>query len=178
MLKKNVFTIGGFEYPHIGYTSGARWNGWATPCFEIDEALAVMKEFNADDPEFPMFYDKTTDSFCIDNTEDKIFEEWKGENIETEDGIKHLYDIGAYSWVWEDTTEYDIYTIAQKIEDFLYEYNTYEYKDNYDNRELVVEEIKNQLKEFKTLKQIIKILYAEELKEEELYNALREELKI
>ncbi len=168
MLKKNVFTIDGFNYPHIGYTRGDRWNGWATPYFEIDEALAVMKEFNSCDPEFPILYNEKTDTFTIEEIGGGNGDYWKGTNYQTEDGIKHLYGIGAYSWVWEDTNEYDIHNIAQRIEDFLYEYNTYEYKDNYDNRELVVEEIKNQLKEFKTLKQIIKIFYVEELKNEEL----------
>ena len=65
--------------------------------------------------------------------------------------------------------------IAHKIENFLYDYDTYEYKDNYEDRELVVEEIKSQLKGFK---QIFICLYVKELKDEELYNALRKELKI
>lgn len=177
-MNKKVFTTNGFEHPHIGYTKGDRWNGWATPYFEIDEALDIMKEFNADDPEFPILYNEKTDTFTVEEIGGFEGDSWKGENLNTEDGIKHLYGIGAYSWTWEDTTEYDIYSIAQRIEDFLYEYDTYTYKDNYDNRELVVEEIKNRLKEFKTLKQIIKILYAEELKEDELFDTLREELKI
>lgn len=178
MLKKNVFVMGDFKYPHIGYTNGDDWNGWATPYFEIDEALAIMQEYNAEDHDFPMVYNKETDTFTIDEMGGFDSYSWKGINCKTEEGIKHLYGIGAYSWIWDDITKDNIYNIAQGIEDFIYEYDTYEYKDNYEDRELIIEEIKNQLKEFKTLKQIIKIFYAEELKSEELYNALREELKI
>ena len=36
-MYKKVFTIDGFDYVYIGYTSGRRWNGWATPYFESDE---------------------------------------------------------------------------------------------------------------------------------------------
>ena len=177
-MKKVLFTINGFQHPHIGYTKGIRWNGWATPHFEIDEALKVMEEFNSCEPEFPMTYDKDTDTFSVVEIGGGNGDGWKGLNYQTDEGIKHLYSIGAYSWVWEDITAYDIYNIARRIEDFLYEYDTYEYRNNYDDRELVVEEIKNQLKEFKTMKPILIYLYTEELKDEELYNALRRELKI
>lgn len=178
MLKKNVFIIGDFQYPHIGYTNGDDWNGWATPYFEIDEAFAIMKEYNAEGHDFPICYNEGTDTFTVEEMGGFDGYSWKGINCQTEEGIKHLYGIGAYSWVWENITNYDIDCIARGIEDFLYDYDTYEYWDNHDDRESVVEEIKAQLKEFKILKQIIKTLYAEELKNEELYNALREELKI
>lgn len=176
MLKK-LFTVDGFAEAYIGYTGGDRWNGWDCPYFEVAEALEIMKEFNKC-AEFPMFYDKITDSFCIDNTEDKIFEEWKGTNYETEEGVKHLYGIGANSWVWDAINEGDLLTIAQKVEDFIYEFDTYEYHNNYDNRETVIEEIKAQLKDFNILKQTLGIFYNEDLTKEEIFDGLGGILKI
>ena len=45
-MYKKVFTIDGFDHIYIGYTSGRRWNGWATPHFEFAEALEVMHDYN------------------------------------------------------------------------------------------------------------------------------------
>lgn len=171
-MHKALFTIDGFKYPHIGYTSGKRWNGWATPYFEIDEAIKVMEEFNNCDPEFPIAHDKETDTFTVEEIGGGNGDEWKGTNYNTEEGIKHLYGIGAYSWVWELTTDDDIYAVAQRIEDFLYELDTYEFKDQYADREEVVEAIIKQLRDFSTLKQVLTSLYTDELTEQELFEKL------
>lgn len=69
-------------------------------------------------------------------------------------------------WVWDEITDYDIYNIARGIEDFLQEFNTYEYSDQYNTPEELINLIIAQLKEFKTLKQAIKILYNDDLTEE------------
>ena len=172
-MYKLVFTIDGFSYPHIGYTAGRRWNGWATPFFEVDEAFAIMGEYNRGrEATEQMFYDKETDTFRIDATEYTDADEWKGINCQTEDGLKHLYGIGAYSWVWDDTTDYDIRAVAQSIEDFLWELDTYEHRDQYDDREDLVAEIIKQLQDFNVLKQVLSVFYAEDLSENELYEKL------
>ena len=176
-MKKALFTIDGFDNPHIGYTSGRRWNGWATPYFEVDEALKIMEEFNKERGE-KMVYDEEVDSFRVAETEYTDEEIWKGTNYDTEEGIKHLYGIGAYSWVWELTTDDDIRSVAQRIEDFLYELDTYEFKDQYAERDEVVDAIVKQLQDFSTLKQVLIALYTEELTEEELAEKLGKELKI
>lgn len=177
-MKKVLFTIDGFQHPHIGYTKGDRWNGWATPYFEIDEALKIMEEFNSCDPEFPITYNKETDTFNIEEVGGGNGDEWKGTNYSTNDGIKHLYAIGAYSWVWEDTTENDIRSVAQRIEDFLWEFDTYEHRDQYDDRDDLVDEIIKQLQDFNILKQALTCLYDEELTEEKLFNKLNDILAI
>ena len=69
-------------------------------------------------------------------------------------------------WVWDDITEYDIESIAGGIENFLWEFDSYEYRDQYDSREELVDSIIAQLKEFKTLKQAIHIFYNDDLTEE------------
>lgn len=179
-MQKLVFTIDGFNHPHIGYTEGKRWNGWSTPYFEVDEAFKIMQEFNADDPDDPILYAEASDTFMHKIADDEI-ELWKGKNYQTDEGIKHLYGIGAYSWVWETVTQDDIVAVAQRIEDFLWELDTYEFKDQYESREELVEEIIRQLQDLKTLKYVLKVLYGWNLSdyaEEEIYDALRKELKV
>lgn len=175
-MYKNIFTIDGLNYPHIAYTSGRLWNGWATPYFELVEALEVMHEYN-ECAEIPMQYDKVYDQFYILDKETTELEVWKGDDLNTPDGIKHLYGIGAYSWVWEEITDYDIESIARGIEDFIWEFDTYEHRDQYNDREELVDSIIAQLKDFNTLKQAIKIFYnddlTEELKFEKLGGVLR-----
>ena len=178
-MHKIVFTIDGFQHPHIGYTSGRLWNGWATPFFEVDEALAVMEEYNSCHPDFPMVYDAVTDTFFIDDTESKVFEEWKGENLKTDEEIKHLYGIGAYSWIWEYITEDEVKAIAQRVEEFTYEFDTYEYMNTLGtDRDYTVGRIAEQLKSHDVLKKVVLALYVEDLTEEELFNKLGEVLKL
>ena len=68
--------------------------------------------------------------------------------------------------------------IAEGIEDWLWELNTYEYKDIYNDRADVAEELKNQLKDLKILEKVMSIYYNDLLNDEEKYNSLRKELKI
>ncbi len=172
-MYKKVFTING-KYPHIGYTDGDDWNGWATPYFEFDEAMAISNEFT----QSPMYYNKEHDTFYHFGTENISGEMWRGSDILTAEGIKHLYGIGAYSWVWELTTKEDIEAVAQGIEEFIYEYDTYGYRDVGIDREEMVKEIMSQLKDFNTLKQVLNALYTEELTEDKLFEELRKELKV
>ena len=175
-MYKKVFTIDGFDYVYIGYTSGRRWNGWATPHFEFAEALEIMHDYN-ECTETSMQYDKVYDQFYILDKESDEFEVWKGKDYNTTEGIKHLYGIGAYSMTWDNITNYDIDNIARGIEDFIWEFDTYEHRDQYDDREELVESIIAQLKDFNTLKQAIRIFYnddlTEELKFEKLGGVLR-----
>lgn len=178
-MRKLVFTIDGFKYPHIGFTEGKRWNGWATPFFEIDEAIKIMQEYNEyREATEQMTYDEETDTFSVKETEGTDGDEWKGRNYNTDEGIKHLYGIGAYSWVWDDTTQADIRAVAQSIEDFLWELDTYEHRDQYADEEELVEEIIAQLQDFNTLKQVLIAFYTEDLTEQELADRLGKELKV
>lgn len=176
-MHKLVFTTNGFEHPHIGYTEGILWNGWSTPYFEVDEAIKIMEEFNSYEPEHPIMYVEANDTFIHKIADDEI-ELWKGKNYQTDEGIKHLYGIGAYSWVWENVTKDDIENVACSIEDFLWEFDTYEHRDQYDSREELTDKIIAQLQDFKTLKQVLIALYVEELTEQELFDRLGKELII
>ena len=164
-MYKKVFTIDGFDHVYIGYTSGRRWNGWATPHFEFAEALEVMEDYN-ECAENSMQYDEIYDQFYVLDKDSGELEIWKGECYKTDEGIKHLYGIGAYSWVWDDITEYDIESIARGIEDFIWEFDTYHYQDECIDRMQTVDSIIAQLKDFNTLKQAIRIFYNDDLTEE------------
>ena len=171
MLRKTVFTVDGFADAYIAYTAGARWNGWAVGYFEKDEAIRVMQGYNQSAEE-PMVYNEASDSFIIWHDNDGLdYEYWKGEDIQTEDGIKHLYGIGAYSWVWDNAKDF-ILSTAQQIEDFLFEYDTYEHRDQYDDRYAAVEKIKEQLQVPNVLKLALIILGSDDLTEDEIFERL------
>lgn len=148
MLRKSVFTIGEYPKAYIGFTEGKLWNGWATPAFEKAEAIKVAEGFN-ETAEFPMQYDEVYDQFYILDTETKELEKWEGNDVPTPEGIKHLYGIGAYSWVWD---EEEIKPIAKRIADFFLDYE-YEIAEGF---------VAEQLKDVSKLRVAIEILRADE----------------
>lgn len=176
-MRKSVFTIGEYPKAYIGYTKGDRWNGWATPRFEKEEALRVAEGFN-EMAEYPIQYDKVYDQFYMLDLENAELITWKGTDVHTDEGIKHLYDIGAYWWVWEEANDIDYLCLAQGIEDFLYEYDTYGYRDVGIDREEMVEGIKNQLKELTTFQQSYEIWHNEELSQDERFEKLSKLLTV
>ena len=170
-MQKAIFTIGEYPKAYIGYTSGRLWNGWATPAFELAEAKRVAEGFN-ETAENPILYDEVYDQFYILDKESGELEKWEGCEIQTSEGFKHVYDIGAYSWVWDKVGDADIKYLAEAIEDFIYEYDTYEAKDQYSDREEMVEAIKSQLKELTIFQQVYEIWHNEDLTEETKFEAL------
>ncbi len=171
-MHKTIFTIDGFVPAYIGYTSGRLWNGWATPYFEVAEALRVMDDYNKDTGNL-MYYDEEADSFRIASTEYTEEEIWKGKNIQTDEGIKHLYGIGAYCWVWDAVNEGDRRYLAQQVEEFIFYHDTYNYMDEYDlKREEVVNNIAEQFKNLETFHKAICIMRNEDLSAEATIEAL------
>jgi hypothetical protein len=163
MMYKTIFTIDGITPAYIGYTSGKLWNGWATPCFEINEALQVMADYNKDTGN-PMFYDEATDTFRIPETEYADEEMWKGANVATEEGIKHVYDIGAYCWVWDAVNDGDRRYLAQQVEEFIFYHDTYKHMDEYDSRrDQAVDSITKQFQDLNTFHKAICIMRDEDL---------------
>lgn len=111
-MRKAKFGIDTNEEEFVGYTTGALWNGWATPYFTkevADEILKINNQvyidngmdkvgyyavYNAEEDQYE-FYDPDLD-------EPDVFE---GEYCETVDGRLHLYGIGAYCWIWDEVEE-------------------------------------------------------------------------
>lgn len=165
-MRKAVFTIGVYPKAYIGYTGGRLWNGWSTPYFEIAEAKRVAEGFN-ECAENPIFYNEQSKKFYTFDGD-----VWKCETVQTDEGIKHLYGIGAYSQPWEEVTDRDCHCLAGEIEDFIYEYDTYEYRDVGIDRWEMVEAISNQLKEVETFKQAYEIWHDQELTDDEKFDKL------
>lgn len=98
---KTKFAIDdGPSYP--GWTTGEDWNGWATPHFEFKAAMKLAKNSG-------LLYEKGRNLFRPDpdhpyweNAEIEEEDIWKGEDIETPEGPKHVYPIGAWYWVWDE----------------------------------------------------------------------------
>ena len=135
-MRKALFQIGDGPI-YMGYTSGARWNGWATPYFPLEEAQKLQAEWNKGG-DSTMLYDANKDEFVCRYEDDEQPYIWEGEDIQTEDGIKHLYGIGAYSHIWDDLDDDDKRYLAEIISDFLYDYDPHEYNDqNGDEYEVI-----------------------------------------
>ena len=116
-LKSAVFMIDGLEEydPFEGYDLGVAWNGWACPAFEKEEAdrlAEINSELLGDEVE--LYFDEANDRFVevIHEYDSDVTEErpdankmfYEGADHMTEDGVKHLYPIGAWEWTWFDTT--------------------------------------------------------------------------
>lgn len=130
-MKKALFQIGDGPI-YMGYTSGTRWNGWSTPYFPLEEAQRLQEAWNKGGTS-TMLYDANKDEFVCRYEDDDSPYIWEGEDINTEDGVKHLYGIGAYSHIWDDLDDDDKRYLAQQINEFMYDYDPYDYEDNVDD---------------------------------------------
>jgi len=168
-MKKSVFYIDG-GHLYIGYTSGYLWNGWATPYFTFDEALKIMSEWHNDDS--PMIYDEDADAFVIqyDDCDEPYI--WKGEDIKTIDGVQHLYGIGAYSHIWDELRENDKRYLAEQINEFLEDYDPYEYRDVVNNEEELINDISEEFDDLIVFVKCYEIMNDDKLTADQRYDLL------
>ena len=111
-MRKIKFGIDSREEEFVGYTTGALWNGWATPYFTKEVADEIMKiqnesyvEYGMDKEGYRAVYNAKKDQYEFydpDLEEPEIFDM---ETCETVDGKLHLYGIGAYCWIWDEIEE-------------------------------------------------------------------------
>lgn len=73
-----------------GYTFGDDWNGFATPYFERVEANQIMEALGGTYKNGKYLFDDGYDGE----------EEYEKQTIDTVDGKKDVYAIGAYNWTW------------------------------------------------------------------------------
>jgi hypothetical protein len=170
MYTKSIFTTGDGIKAHIGYTSGKQCSSWASPYFTKEVAEQIMDEANKPykGRHIVMHYVNDTDTFVY--VVDGAIGEYKGEDIETEDGLQHLY--GIVGWVWAELTEATRHNLALTVEDFIYDYDTYGYRDVGLEREETVEAIEQQLKDLTTFKQVYEIWQNEDLDIDEKFEQL------
>jgi hypothetical protein len=97
-----------------------RWNGWLVPYFEIDVARKVVEETVANGG--IAVYDEANDRFLVRldargpddfsvpeanalDPENEEVEVYKGFDLETVDGPKHVYSVGGMSWIWSEVED-------------------------------------------------------------------------
>jgi hypothetical protein len=131
-MKQLLLTIEGIPYAYIGYVSETKWKSYEMPCFDLEQTKRIVDEDNR----FcngVMLQNNATDTFYV--SIDGEVRKHKGEDYQTVDGIKHLYDIGAGYWLWEAV---NIQHLAEDINDFMIGYDPHEYYNQYDNSDQVV----------------------------------------
>jgi hypothetical protein len=82
-----------------GWTADRLWNGWAMPCFEIQQATELAKLL-----EGQLRHDPAQDAFIGSSGDDE--EVWSGQIIDLPDGGQaRVYAVGAGSWMWDIVEE-------------------------------------------------------------------------
>lgn len=170
-MRKSAFAIDASPHAYIGYTSGRTWNGWATPYFTYEEAQKLQAEFS-EGAGSPMLYDVAKDEFRLKYEDDDEPYIWKGEDIQTVDGIKHLYGIGAYSHIWDELDKDIIRSLAQQVADFIIDYDTYNYTDDDEVRDGLIEETIHKLADLDVLVKVYKAMNDDSLDQLGIYTSL------
>ncbi|HOX58189.1 MAG TPA: hypothetical protein PLC99_14990 [Verrucomicrobiota bacterium] len=94
VYRAGVFCLEGEDSQFQGWTKGELWNGWATPCFELEVAHKVAAMVPGSR------LDSARDAFVTRNQEEEL---WQGQSIVTTDGrLLKVYPIGACAWCWDE----------------------------------------------------------------------------
>lgn len=78
------------------YLDGRRWNGWSMPYFTKRDAMDMLTASGNDWQFAPEI-----DAFVIQQDGSDEPEVYKGEDIATPYGTRHVYPVGAGCWTWE-----------------------------------------------------------------------------
>jgi hypothetical protein len=82
-----------------GWTRGERWNGWACPRFERTEAAAIVAYLADSGVSTAFFAADDSIHLQMDGGDDEV-EIIPPTTIETADGPRVVYGLGAWSWIW------------------------------------------------------------------------------
>lgn len=102
-MRKTRFVIDTNEKTYEGYTDGTLWNGWECPWFTKEVAEEMIRDFIKEGGKAE--YNSETDSYVFQAEEWDQADIFDGADVETEDGIQHLYPIGAWCWIWDEVVE-------------------------------------------------------------------------
>jgi hypothetical protein len=106
-MYRGSFVIEDCFGPYPGYTTGERWNGWATRCFEYDVALRMVEDWKVSEwAGGDAYYDSNNDQFCFRSEGEEDWECFPGLTQEVEGQECKLYPIGAFCWIWSNGDEY------------------------------------------------------------------------
>lgn len=101
-LKATVCIAGGPRYSAFIEEERYRLYGSVYPLFPKSEAMRILRELNSIPDGFTkMNYDPSDDRFEYCDFAAKEIIAFDTEDVETDEGPKHLYEIGTYSWQWE-----------------------------------------------------------------------------
>ena len=107
MAVRTQFSLGDATL-FAGYTLGERWNGFACPYFTAQQANTWMAHYNAQyHAEYgidTVRYDADHDAYVITYPDDpeRPADIYAGKDLETVDGRRHVYPIGAGDWIWSE----------------------------------------------------------------------------
>ena len=123
-----------------------------------------------------MTYDEDKDEFRIQYEEYDEPYTWRGEDIKTADGIKHLYGIGAYSHIWDELGEGSKRYLAEQINEFLVDYNPYGYRDVVEDKGEIINALVQQFADLDTFVKCYGIMNDDKLSADQIYTKLEEVL--
>ncbi len=100
IYRKTRFSLEGLDDNEFeGWTADKRWNGWAMPCFEIQQATKLAELLQDQ-----LRYDPSEDAFIGPSGGEE--EVWAANIIDLPDGGQtKVYAIGAGSWMWDIVEE-------------------------------------------------------------------------
>ena len=103
--EKGYFNLDSREYYEGYHIKDNRWNGFATPSFERE--IADIIAHNCSTSDFKIGYDEERDCYIVTEYEGiTILNTYCFEKhvIDTTEGRKEVYSMGAYYWTWNDYT--------------------------------------------------------------------------
>ncbi len=111
MMEKAYFRIdASCEYYEGYHNSNIFWNGWAVPYF-VKEIADKIKDIVSTENYLEIIYDKDKDCYiCTLYQNGEIEEEYvfEKEIINTPEGKKEVYAIGAGYWTWDSYTPEEV----------------------------------------------------------------------
>ena len=128
--RKSTFCIeGGTEF--VGYTTGEKWKVYESPYFEKEIVEQIFKNFDF----LNWGYNSDKDCFIYYCPEERLESNKDipvlyGVDIRTIEGFKHVYQLGAGEWIWQECSSFENYIVVAYTSHFIgHLYNTLTTKD-------------------------------------------------
>lgn len=106
LYRPGLFSIDGLAGTFAGYTTGDRWNGWATPVFAESEARRIAASFAAQEPvsaDLPPYSAEVSNgTFVFQDPESDEPDIYPPQEIDVDEARIKVYPIGTYYWTWEE----------------------------------------------------------------------------
>lgn len=97
-IKRATVEVDGVRGSFKAYILDTRWNGFAEPFFDKEEGMKIVRALSSA-PDVKFSYWPSTDAFVEKWERDKPFA-YKPYRVQTVDGPRKLWPIGAAYWTW------------------------------------------------------------------------------